>query len=49
MKGMFYEIPFVIRFRIDTWTESMLSIASIQEGNIVQLVIPIVECISLSI
>ena len=46
MKGIFYEIPFVIYFRIDKWTESMLSITSSQECSIVQLVIPIVEFIS---
>ena len=45
----FYEMPFVICFRIDKWTESMLSITSNQECSIVQLVIPIVEFISLSI
>ena len=45
----FYELPFVIYFRIDKWTESMLSITSSQECSIVQLVIPIVEFISLSI
>ena len=45
----FYEMPFVICFRIDKWTESMLSITSSQECSIVQLVIPIVEFISLSI
>ena len=28
MKGIFYEMPFVICFRIDKWTESMLSITS---------------------
>ena len=33
-----YEIPFVICFRIDKWTESMLSITSNQECSIVQLV-----------
>ena len=42
-------MPFVICFRIDKWTESMLSITSSQERSIVQLVIPIVEFISLSI
>ena len=42
-------MPFVIYFRIDKWTESMLSITSSQEYSIVQLVIPIVEFISLSI
>ena len=42
-------MPFVIGFRIDKWTESMLSITSSQECSIVQLVIPIVEFISLSI
>ena len=40
-------MPFVIYFRIDKWTESMLSITSSQECSIVQLVIPIVEFISL--
>ena len=45
----FYEMPFVICFRIDKWTENMLSITSSQECSIVQLVIPIVESISLSI
>ena len=45
----FYEMSFVIYFRIDKWTESMLSITSSQECSIVQLVIPIVEFISLSI
>ena len=45
----FYEMPFVICFRIDKWTESMLSITSSQECSIVQLVISIVEFISLSI
>ena len=45
----FYEMPFVIYFRIDKWPESMLSITSNKECSIVQLVIPIVECISLSI
>ena len=45
----FYEMPFLICFRIDKWTESMLSITSNQEWSIVQLVIPIVEFISLSI
>ena len=45
----FYEMPFVICFRIDKWTESMLSISSGQECCIVQLVIPIVEFISLSV
>ena len=45
----FYEMPFVICFRIDKWTESMLSIRSNQECSVVQLVIPIVEFISLSI
>ena len=44
----FYEMPFVIYFRIDKWTESMLSITSSQECSIVQLVNPIVEFISLS-
>ena len=44
----FYEMSFVICFRIDKWTESMLSITSGQECSIVQLVIPIVEFISLS-
>ena len=48
-EGNFYEMPFVICFRIDKWTESMLSITSSQERSIVQLVIPIVEFISLSI
>ena len=33
-------MPFVICFRIDKWTESMLSITSSQECSIVQLVIP---------
>ena len=36
-------MPFVIYFRIDKWTESMLSITSSQECSILQLVIPIVE------
>ena len=45
----FYEMPFVIYFRIDKWTESMLSITYSQEYSIVQLMIPIVEFISLSI
>ena len=49
MKGIFYEMPFVIYFRIDKWTESMLSVTSSQECSIVQLVNPIVEFISLSI
>ena len=49
MKGTFYEMPLVIYFRIDKWTESMLSITSSQECSIVQLVIPILEFISLSI
>ena len=40
-------MPFVICFRIDKWTESMLSITSSQECRIVQLVIPIVEFTSL--
>ena len=40
-------MPFVIYFRIDKWTKSMLSITSSQECSIVQLVIPIVEFISL--
>ena len=39
----FYEMPFVICFRIDKWTESMLSITSSQECVIVQLVITIGE------
>ena len=30
----FYEMPFVIYFRIDKWTESMLSITSSQECSI---------------
>ena len=42
-------MSFVIYFRIDKWTESMLSITSSQECSIVQLMIPIVEFISLSI
>ena len=41
-------MPFVICFRVDKWTESMLRITSSQECSIVQLVIPIVEFISLS-
>ena len=45
----FYEMPFVIFFRIDKWTEGMLSITSSQECSIVQLMTPIVEFISLSI
>ena len=48
-EGNFYEIPFVVCFRIDKWTESVLSITSNQECSLVQLVIPIVEFISLSI
>ena len=47
MKGFFYEMPFVICFRIDEWTESMLSITASQERSIVKLVIPIVEFISI--
>ena len=43
MKGFFYEMPFVICFRIDKWTESVLSITSSQECNIVQLAIPIAK------
>ena len=42
-------MPFVIFFRIDKWAESMLGITSSQQCSIVQLVIPIVEFISLSI
>ena len=42
-------MPFVICCKIDNWTESMLSITSSQECSIVQLVIPVVEFISLSI
>ena len=42
-------MPFAIYFRIDKGMESMLSITSSQECSIVQLVIPIVEFISLSI
>ena len=49
MKGIFYEMSFVICLRIDKWMKSMLSITSSQECSIVQLVIPIVEFISLSI
>ena len=49
MKGTFYEMSFVICFRIDKWPESMLSITFSQECSIVQLVIPIVGFISLSI
>ena len=48
-EGNFYEMSFVICFRIDKRTESMLSITSSHECSIVQLVIPIVEFISLSI
>ena len=33
-------MPFVICFRIDEWTESMLSITSSQKCSIVQLMIP---------
>ena len=33
-------MPFVIYFRIDKWTESILSITSSQECSIVQLMIP---------
>ena len=39
-------MPFVIYFRFDKWTESMLSITSSQECSIVQVVIPIVEFIT---
>ena len=45
----FNEMPFMIYFRIDKLTESMLSITSSQECSIVQLVTPIIEFISLSI
>ena len=40
---------FVICFRIDKWTESMLSITFSLECSIVQLVIPVLEFINLSI
>ena len=39
----------VINFRIDKWTESMLSITSSQKCSLVPLVIPIVKPISLNI
>ena len=45
----FYEMPFVICFRIDKWTESMLSITSSQECSIVQLVIPILDFLLASV
>ena len=48
-KRIFYEMPFIICFRIDKWTESMLGITSSQECSIVQFEVPIVEFISLSI
>ena len=48
-KSNFYEMPFVVCFRIDKWTNSMLSITSSQQRSIVQWTISIVEFISLSL
>ena len=36
-KRNFYEMPFVVCFRIDKWTKSMLSITSSQQRSIIQL------------
>ena len=46
-EGNFNEIPYMIRFGIDKWTKSMLSITSCQQCSIVHLMISIVKSVSL--
>ena len=41
----FDEMSLVINFRIDKWTESMLSITSSQKCSLIHLLIPIVKLI----
>ena len=43
----FNEMPYMIRFGIDKWTKSMLSITSCQQCSIVLLMIYIVKSVSL--
>ena len=49
MKRILFKMPNMIRFGIDKWTKSMLSITSFKQSSIVHFMNSIVKCISLRV